>query len=424
VNDATDVMATSKDDDHCTPLNPEEIRADFPALKRRIGDYPLAYLDNTAATLKPRQVIEAMAEFYSERSANVHRGIHTLSEEATDAYEAARARIAAFINAPQASELVFTRNTTESINLVAASWACHKLGPDDEILLTVMEHHANLIPWQIVAQQTGAKLKFARVLPSGQLDLEDWHAKLAGPTRLVSMPHVSNVLGVVNPVKELTAAAKQVGAVVVVDAAQSVPHLPVDVQDIGCDFLAFSAYKLLGPFGIGALWGRGELLAAMPPYQTGGSMIHTVTLEVTTFADPPQRFEAGTPAIGDAIGFGAAVDYLNNVGMDRLHAREVELSKYMHERLAEVPGIRILGDYFAGKPGIASFDLPYAHAHDVAQFLAAEGVAVRAGHHCAEPLHKEFNSESTSRASLYLYNTEAEIDQLISALGTVQEIFG
>jgi cysteine desulfurase/selenocysteine lyase len=424
VNEATDVMATSKEDDHCTALNPEEVRADFPALKRRVGDYPLAYLDNTAATLKPRQVIEAMSEFYSERSANVHRGIHTLSEEATDAYEAARARIAAFVNAPQANELVFTRNTTEGINLVAASWARNKLKPDDEILVTVMEHHANLIPWQIVAQQTGAKLKFARVQPSGQLDLDDWHSKLTGQTRLVSMPQVSNVLGVINPVKELTAAAKQVGALVIVDAAQSVPHLPVDVQDIGCDFLAFSAYKLLGPFGVGALWGRSELLSAMPPYQTGGSMIHTVTLEVTTFADPPQRFEAGTPAIGDAIGFGAAIAYLNDIGMDRLHAREVELSKYMHERLAEIPGIRILGDYFPGKPGIASFDLPYAHAHDVAQFLAAEGVAVRAGHHCAEPLHHEFNSESTSRASLYLYNTEAEIDQLITALGTVQEIFG
>jgi len=417
-------MAKTEDDDHCTPLTPDEVRKDFPALNRRIGDYPLAYLDNTAATLKPRQVIEAMSEFYTERSANVHRGIHTLSEEATDAYEGARHKVAAFINAPQANEVVFTRNTTEGINLVASSWARNNLKPGDEILVTVMEHHANLIPWQIVAEQTGAKLKFARALPSGQLDLEDWHARLAGPTRLVSMPHVSNVLGVVNPVKELTAAAKNVGATVLVDAAQSVPHMPVDVQEIGCDFLAFSAYKLLGPFGVGALWGRSELLDAMPPYQTGGSMIHTVTLEVTTFADPPQRFEAGTPAIGDAIGFGAAIDYLSNIGMDRLHAREVELSRYLHERLAEIPGLRVLGDYFPGKPGIASFDLPYAHAHDVAQFLAEEGVAVRAGHHCAEPLHHEFNSESTSRASLYLYNTEAEVDQLISALGTVREIFG
>jgi cysteine desulfurase/selenocysteine lyase len=287
-----------------------------------------------------------------------------------------------------------------------------------------MEHHANLIPWQVVAEQTGASLCFARVLPSGQLDLDDWHSKLNERTKLVSMPHVSNVLGVVNPVKELTAAAKAYNAFVLIDAAQSVPHMPVDVQDIGCDFLAFSGYKLLGPFGIGALWAHYDLLNAMPPYQTGGSMIHTVTLEQTTFADPPQRFEAGTPSIADAVGFGAAVDYLNFVGMDRLHAREIELSTYLHQRLAEIPGLRILGDHFPGKPGIASFDLEYAHAHDVAQFLADEGVAVRAGHHCAEPLHTEFDSESTTRASLYLYNTEAEIDQMINAMGTVREIFG
>jgi cysteine desulfurase/selenocysteine lyase len=409
---------------HCTSFSPEEVRGDFPVLQRRIGDYPLAYLDSTAATLKPRQVIDAISKVYAEHPANVHRGIHTLSEEATDAYEQARQKIAAFIGARHDSELIFTRNTTESINLVAACWAMPRLKAGDEILATVMEHHANLIPWQIVAERTGATLHFARVTPTGRLDLDDWHAKLSERTKIVAIAHVSNVLGVVNPVKELTAAAKAVGATVIVDAAQSVPHMPVDVQDIGCDFLPFSGYKLLGPFGIGALWGRSELLEAMPPYQTGGSMIHTVTLEKTTFADPPQRFEAGTPAIADAVGFGAAVDYLSAIGMARLEAREQELSRYLHQRLAEVPGLRILGGYYDGKPGIASFDLEYAHAHDVAQFLSEEGVAVRAGHHCAEPLHHAMGSESTSRASLYLYNTEAEVDQLMRALETVREIFG
>ncbi len=416
--------ATASDEVHCTSLHPDEVRSDFPALSRIIGGRPLAYLDNTAATLKPRQVIDALSRFYAERSANVHRGMHTLSEEATDAYEHARQVVAEFVNAAQPAELVFTRNTTESINLVAYSWAREQLKPGDQILITEMEHHANLIPWQIIAEQTGAELRFARILPTGQLDLEDWHAKLTDRTALMGVAHVSNVLGVINPVRELTKAAKNVGATVLIDAAQSVPHMPVDVQDIGCDFLTFSGYKLLGPFGIGALWGRYDLLESMPPYQTGGSMIHTVTLEKTTFADPPQRFEAGTPSIGDAVGFAAAIEYLTAIGMDRIEAREQELSKYLHQRLAEVPGLRVLGDYFPGKPGIASFDLEYAHAHDVAQFLAEEAVAVRAGHHCAEPLHHIMKSESTSRASLYLYNTEAEVDQLIEALGTVQELFG
>jgi len=408
----------------CTALDPAEVRADFPALSRRVGSYPLAYLDNTAATLKPRQVIDAVADFYRSRPANVHRGIHLLSEEATEAYEQARGKIARFINARRADEVVFTRNTTEGLNLIAQCWAIPRLKPGDEILCTVMEHHANLIPWQIVAERTGCTLRFARIHQSGQLDLDDWHKKLSDRTKLVTVAHVSNVLGVVNPVRELGEAAHRVGAVFIIDGAQSVPHMPVDVQAIGCDFLCCSGYKLLGPFGIGALWGRYELLEAMPPYQTGGSMIHTVTLEKTTFAMPPQRFEAGTPAIADAVGLGAALDYLAAVGMDRLHAREIQLSQYLHERLAEVPGLRIQGDWFPGKPGIASFVLDCAHPHDVSQFLNEEGVAVRAGHHCAAPLHNFLGIEATTRASLYLYNTEAEVDQLISALGTVREIFG
>jgi len=415
--------ATAKDAE-CACLDPAEVRGDFPALNRRIGDYPLAYLDNTAATLKPRAVIDAISEFYANRPANVHRGIHTLSEEATDAYEGARRKIASFINARNPGEVVFTRNTTESLNLLAYCWGAHNLKAGDEVLCTVMEHHANLIPWQILSERTGCTVHYARIHDSGQLDLEDWHRKLSARTKLVAVAHVSNVLGVVNPVKDLAAAAHEKGALFLLDAAQSVPHMPVDVQDLDCDFMAFSSYKLLGPFGIGALWGRAELLKSLPPYQTGGSMIHTVTLEKTTYAEPPQRFEAGTPSIADAVGFGAAVDYLTNIGMQNLQKREAELSRYLHERLAEVPGLKVAGNYFAGKPGIASFTLDYAHPHDVAQFLSEEGVAVRAGHHCAEPLHTFLGIDSTTRASLFLYNTEAEVDQLITALGTVKEIFG
>jgi cysteine desulfurase / selenocysteine lyase len=416
--------AITLQDADCACLNPAEVRDDFPALSRRVGEYPLAYLDNTAATLKPRSVIDAMSQFYSERPANVHRGIHLLSEESTDAYEKARGKVARFINAPSVDEVVFTRNTTEGLNLLAYSYAMPRLKPGDEILCTVMEHHANLIPWQIVAERTGCTLRFAHILPSGQLDLDDWRAKLSERTKIATCAQVSNVLGVINPVQQLAQAAHAVGAVFIVDGAQSAPHMQVDVQALGCDFFVCSAYKLLGPFGIGALWGRMELLDAMPPYQTGGSMIHTVTLEGTTFAAPPQRFEAGTPAIGDAVGFGAAIDYITKIGMDRLHAREVQLSEYLHRRLAEVPGLKVVGDWFPGKPGIASFVMDCAHPHDIAQFLNEEGVAVRAGHHCAAPLHTYFDIEATTRASLYLYNTEAEVDQLITALGTVREIFG
>ncbi len=414
--------ASVKDTD-CACIRPAEVRGDFPALSRRIGDYPLAYLDNTAATLKPRQVIEAMSDHYAMRPANVHRGIHTLSEEATDAYEAARGKVAAFINAPRVDEVVFTRNTTEGLNMIAECWAMRNLKPGDEILCTVMEHHADLIPWQLVAERTGCRIRYARVHASGQLDLDDWHSKLSERTKLVAVAHVSNVLGVINPVQDLCHAAHNAGALFVLDAAQSVPHMPVNVQDIGCDFLSCSAYKLLGPFGVGALWGRFEILDSLAPYQTGGSMIHTVTLEKTTFAPPPQRFEAGTPAIADAIGFGAAIDYLRNIGMERIHQSEAALSKYLHDRLAEVPGLKIAGEWFPGKPGIASFTMDCAHPHDVAQFLSEEGVAVRAGHHCAEPLHDFLGIDSTTRASLYLYNTESEIDQLIAALGTVRELF-
>jgi cysteine desulfurase/selenocysteine lyase len=409
--------------DHCT-LDIDAVRADFPALQRRVGDYPLAYLDNTAATLKPQSVIDALCDFYQQRPSNVHRGIHLLSEEATEYFEGARRKVARFINASKSDEIVFTRNTTEGLNLVASSYGGMVLKPGDEVLITMAEHHADLIPWQQVCARTGATLHYARVTGAGKLDLDDWYSKLSERTKICAAAQVSNVLGSINPIKEMAAAAHNVGAVFVCDAAQSVPHMPVDVQDLGVDFLSCSAYKLLGPFGIGALYGRYELLDAMPPYQTGGSMISQVTCEQAWFAPPPARFEAGTPAIADAVGFAAAIDYLENIGMENLRCREEQLSEYMHTRLAEVPGLHLIGDYFPGKPGIASFHLDYAHPHDIAQFLNEEGVAVRAGHHCAEPLHIAMGVDSTVRASLYLYNTEAEIDQLITALGTVRELFG
>ncbi|MCC7478462.1 SufS family cysteine desulfurase [bacterium] len=403
-------------------LDIDKIRADFPALKRRVGDFHLAYLDNTAATMKPRQVIEAISEFYSLRPANVHRGIHLLSEESTDAFEAARAKVATLLNAARADEIVFTRNTTEAINMAAFCLA-ERLKPGDEVLCTALEHHADLIPWQVLRDRKGIELRFAAVRPDGRLDLEDWYSQLSERTKIAAFAMVSNVSGSENPVAEMCAAVRRVGAISLVDAAQGVPHMPVDVQAIGCDLLACSAYKMLAPFGIGALYGRYSLLEQLPPYQTGGSMISSVSLEQTYFAPPPSRFEAGTPAVGDAVGWAAAIDYLQGVGMQALHERELELSRYLHERLSEVPGLKMLGEYYPGKPGIASFGLDCAHPHDIAQFLNEEGVAVRAGHHCAEPLHRALGFDSTVRASLYLYNTEAEVDQLIHALHTVREIF-
>jgi cysteine desulfurase/selenocysteine lyase len=440
----------------CTRFDLDEIRVDFPQLARRFGanqEFPLAYLDNTAHTLMPRQVIEAMAEHYSWCPANVHRGLHALSLEASRAYDNARATVARFINAPSEHELVFTRNTTESINLVAQSWGLSNLSQGDEILITMVEHHSNILPWQLLAERLGVKLLVANVLPNGRVDMADWHTKLSKRTKIASMAYVSNVTGTINPVHEMTQAAHAVGAIAVVDGAQSTPHMSVDVQDIGCDFYAFSSYKMLGPDGSGALWGNEKMLNSMEPFLRGGGMIQDVNLETgTVFAMTPDRFEAGTPAIANAVGFAAAADYLTTVGMENVHLREMELSRYMHEQLVKVPGLRLIGDYFPGKPGIASFVLEHAHAHDVAEFLGDEGVGVRSGQHCAHPLHtcmadlikaeggivptqdpkrvEEMQSKgcpdgvlATTRASLYLYNTEAEIDQMIAALGTVAETF-
>jgi cysteine desulfurase/selenocysteine lyase len=369
-------------------------------------------------------VIDALSHFYSHHPANVHRGIHQLSEESTAEYEGARVKLAGFIGALRPEEVVFVRNTTEAINLVAQSWGLANLKPGDEILLTLMEHHGNLVPWQQIARRTGAQCVYADITPDGELDLDDWHAKLGPSTKLVSFALVSNVLGCVQPCAALAQAAHAAGAIVVVDAAQGVPHLPVDVQELGCDFLACSAYKMLAPFGIGLLWGRYDLLSRMQPYNTGGGMIAQVTLVGTEFADLPERFEAGTPSVGDTIAWGAAVDYLQVIGMERLAQREAELAQYLYARLGEFPGLRLLSQYQPGKPGIASFALDFAHPHDVSQILNEAGVAVRAGHHCAEPLHTRLGLAGSTRASLYLYNTEAEIDQLMAGLETVKDFFG
>jgi cysteine desulfurase / selenocysteine lyase len=400
----------------------EQLRKDFPALNRTVNGKRLAYLDSTNATLKPLRVIEALTDFYTNRPANVHRGIHLLSEEASEAYELAREKVARFIGARRTEEVAFTRNTTEAINLVAHALE-RRLKPGDEILCTAMEHHANIIPWQVVRDRTGCTLRFADVTPQGRLDMDDWHAKLSARTKMVTFAHVSNVLGVENPVKVLTAAAHSVGALVLLDTAQGAPHLPINVAGLGVDFAACSGYKMLGPFGIGALWGRYELLKEFPPYQTGGSMIYSVTLEKTEYAEPPTRFEAGTPSIGDAIAWGVALDYLGEIGMQRIAAHESTLSRYLHDKLLEVPGLRILGEYYPGKPGIASFTLDYAHPHDISQFLNEDGVAVRAGHHCAEPLHIAMGVQSSVRASLYMYNIEEDVDQLVSSLHGIRELF-
>ena len=401
----------------------DRIREDFPALRRTVNGCPLVYFDNTAATLKPQAVIDCISRVYSNFPANVHRGIHLLSEEATDAFEGTREKVARFLNAVSSDEIIFTQNTTDSINTVAGSWGEANIGPGDEVLVTDMEHHANFVPWQQLCMRKGARLQVAMVHGSGQLNREDWQSRLSERTKLVAMAHVSNVTGVVNPIPALAAEAHRVGAVFMADCAQSVPHMPIDVQALGADFVACSGYKLLAPFGVGVLWGRSSLLKNMPPYRTGGSMISSVSRTQTTFNVAPFKFEAGTPSIVDVIGLGAAIDYLEDIGMQALYEHEMELSRYLHESLEAQPGLRLVGDYFHDKPAIASFVLDYAHPHDVAQFLNEEGVAVRSGLHCAEPLHCALGLNSSTRASLYLYNTMEEIDRLVAAIGTVAELF-
>jgi len=404
-------------------LDPIALRADFPVLAREVHGQPLAYLDNAASSQKPRAVIEVLEEFYRAHYANIHRGVHTLSEEATAAYEEARDKVAAFIHAPHRNGVIFTRNTTEAINLVAYAWGRTHVGSGDRIVVTEMEHHSNLVPWQLLAREVGAELAHVSVTDEGRLDLESLDQLLQGRVKLVAFTHVSNVLGTVNPAQEIIARAHAAGARVLVDAAQSVPHLPVDAEALDCDFLAFSGHKMCGPTGIGVLYGRPELLEEMPPFLTGGGMIGRVGQAEATWADLPWKFEAGTPAIAEAVGLGAAVDYLSAVGMEPVWAHEQELVTYALERLAEMPGVHVIGSPAGKRCGVVAFTVQSIHPHDLAQALDWEGVAIRAGFHCAQPLHKRLGLEATARASFYLYNTREEIDRLVEGIQKAQGWF-
>lgn len=404
-------------------LDVERLRADFPILHQQVNGHALAFLDSAASSQKPASVIDALADYYRRYNANVHRGVYHLSEQATEALEQARSKIARFIGAGSPREVIFTRNTTESINLVANSWGRANLRPGDRVLLSEMEHHSNLVPWQLIAAATGAELDFIPLDGAGRLALDDLPTLLTERTKLVAITHMSNVLGTINPVAQIAAAAQAVGAMVLVDGAQSVPHFAVDVRALGIDFLAFSGHKMCGPTGIGVLWGRKELLQAMPPFLGGGSMIKTVTFRESTWAALPSKFEAGTPAIGEAIGLGYAVDYLSTVGMDAIHATEQQLTAYALEQLQTIDGVQIYGPPAAERGGVVAFNLRDVHAHDVAAVLDRRGVAVRAGHHCCQPLMDILGVQATARASFYLYTTPAEIDQLVDALEQCKRIF-
>ncbi|MDG1833287.1 MAG: cysteine desulfurase [Verrucomicrobiota bacterium] len=397
---------------------PDGIRDDFPALAQEINGHPLVYFDNAATTQKPRVVLDAIQNYYEHDNANVHRGIHELSNRATAAYEGARDRVAQFINAPARDDIIFTRGTTEAINLVAATWGTANLGAGDVILLTELEHHSNLVPWQLLAQRTGAKLRFIPVTgDEGTLDLSDFDGQLEG-VKLVSLTHISNALGTINPVAEICAQAKVVGVVTLVDAAQSAGHMPLDVQALGCDFLALSGHKLCGPTGVGALFARRELQEAMPPYQGGGEMISKVEFHKSEFNVPPHKFEAGTPNVAGAAGLHAALDYLDAIGLDAIHAHDTELAHYAKERLNEFEGVRIFGPT-EERGGLVSFIFENVHALDLATLADQQGVAIRIGHHCTQPLHEKLGVPATARASFYFYNTRSEVDRFIEVLQKV-----
>ena len=398
------------------------LAADFPILKRQVRGRRLVYLDNAATTQKPVSVIEAVDRYYRESNANIHRGVHWLSQHSTDLYEESRERVRTLLNAARSEEIVFTRGTTEAINLVAGSWGRANLKPGDEVLLTTMEHHSNIVPWQLVCEQTGAVLRVAPIHDDGSLDVDGFAALLGPRTRLVGVAHVSNALGTVNPVARLVEMAHAVGALALVDGAQSVAHTAVDVQALGCDFYAFSGHKIYGPTGIGALYGRHELLQAMPPWQGGGDMIRTVSFEGSTWADTPQRFEAGTPNIAGVVGLGAAIDYVLAAGFERIAAHEHALLAYGTEVLETIPGLRLIGTA-PGKAGILSFMIDGIHPHDLGTILDTEGVAIRAGHHCTMPLMQRFGIPGTARASLALYNDESDIDALAAAIRRAQDLF-
>jgi cysteine desulfurase/selenocysteine lyase len=405
-------------------LDARALRADFPILAREINGYPLAYLDSASSAQTPRQVMDAMNHVYEHHYANVHRGVYTIAAEATDAYEAARDTVAAFINARNRRECIFVRNATEGLNLVAYSYGNANCGPGDVIVCSEMEHHSNMVPWQLLANRTGAALRYIGVTDDGRLDLGQLAAiERVGRVRLVAVVHQSNSLGTLNPVTEICEWAHERDAIVVVDGAQSAPHRPIDVQALGCDFFAFSGHKLPGPSGAGALWGREELLKDMPPFLSGGEMIQSVELEKTSFNSLPWKFEAGTPAIVECVGLGAAIDYLEAVGMDAIAAHEAEITAYAYERLSGVEGLTILGPPAIDRGGVVSFTFGPAHPHDVAQIVDRRGVCVRAGHHCTQPLMRRFGVPATTRASFYLYTLPEEIDRLCDGLEDVRELF-
>jgi cysteine desulfurase/selenocysteine lyase len=402
----------------------ESLRADFPILHQEVHGQPLIYFDNAATSQKPRAVLEALQNYYERDNANVHRGIHELSNRATAAYEAARVRAAKFINARSGDEIIFTRGTTEGINLVAHSWGGRNLKPGDQVLLTEMEHHSNLVPWQLLAERTGAKLVYLPVTgDEGLLDLGRLDALLTKGVKLFAMVHISNSLGTVNPVAELCARARKAGIVTLVDAAQSAGHCPVDVQAIGCDFLAFSGHKICGPTGIGVLYGRRELLEAMPPWQGGGEMIRSVDFFQTTYKHAPHKFEAGTPDISGPIGLHAAMDYLEGIGRENIFRHDQELAAYALEQLSRLKDIRLFGPK-TGRAGVVSFVLKDVHAHDLVTVADQRGVALRGGHHCTQPLMRKLGVESTARASFYFYNTKAEVDRFVEVVREIQKFFG
>jgi cysteine desulfurase / selenocysteine lyase len=407
-----------------TPLDLTRVRADFPILQREVNGHRLVYLDSAASSQKPRQVIDALVNYYTSINANVHRGVHTLSVEATDLYEAARERMGRFVGVDDPLEVVFVRNTTEALNLVAVCWGREFLKPGDEIIATLLEHHSNLVPWQRVAQETGARIRLVRLLPDGTLDPDDLDRLLTPRTRVVAIAHASNVLGTINPVAEVVERAHAVGAIVVADGAQSVPHLPTDVHELGVDFLAFSGHKMLGPMGIGVLWGRRELLEAMPPFLGGGGMIREVYEDRATWAPLPEKFDAGTPSVADSIALAAAADYLDDLGMDNVRAHEIEVTQYALERLAAVPDVTVYGPLDASaRTGVVSFNLEGVHPHDAGTVLDEAGVAVRAGHHCCQPLHRSLDVAATLRASFYVYNGPDDVDALVDALATARRLY-
>ncbi len=406
------------------PFDQNSVRADFPILEREIANKKLIYLDSTATAQKPNVVIDAMDEFYRHSNANIHRGVHTLAEEATAMYEKARGQVASLINAASAREVIFTRNTTESINLIAKTWGRENLASGDVIILTEMEHHSNLVPWQMLAEEQDLVLEFVPVTDDYLFDMDAYRKLLVLKPKLVAFTQMSNVLGTITPAKEIIKLAHEAGALTLVDGAQSVPHLPVDVQDLDADFLVFSAHKMVGPSGIGALYGKMDLLNAMPPFMGGGDMIKTVHLRSFVTNQVPYKFEAGTPAIAEAVGFGVAAEYLQNLGMDAVEAHEHSLAEYALERLAEIPSLTVFGPSAEHKGGVASFVMEGLHPHDIAQILDGEGIAVRAGHHCAQPLHEVCGVKATTRASFYIYNTKEEIDALVEGIYKVKEIFG